>query len=588
MRVLEMRRTADDRPTTWRTRAATLLSLAVGAGLVVAALVGPGLLAVGAPDLTPARAGTGPAGLETASAQAALVTQEDERLLAQVRGVPWNTGPYTDLTHDAPALVLTPGHGPYDLDALLVLGAATRVDAATVELTTSVLVAPGAELVLAAPDTTLRLASGSAGFTSIVGWEGSVTLAGEPGRPLTVQSWDPAAAAPDRAVADGRSYVRVVGGALRTSDVALSDLGFWSGRTGGVALTGSNGTAATGSITTTRVRGGHYGLYSADSENLLVDGSSFDDSAVDGILLHRGSTGAVVANSSLRANGGNGLTADRGAADLTVRAVVTEANAADGIRIDGRPLAERPGPAGMALDGHAGFGVVDSTSRSNGGSGILVWDADDVLVRGNDVTGNRQGIVVRGASRGVTVDTNTVTRTAGAAIAVRGGPTLTDVVSNAISSAQTGVQVRDSVVRVRANTVDDVRRHALSFQGAATGSTAERNVLAGRGASSIDLRRTDPGVTVAVIGNTDEGWQVTRTRGQWLDDLFGNPLLGLWALVLLVPVVVGAIVRRRTPPAGPYPASAARPVLGPPPTGVPPARVRSAESDTRVTVVGVR
>lgn len=584
-----MRGTADDRATTWRTRAAMVASLLVGAGLVVATLAAPGLLAGRSPDPAPARVGAGPVGQEAAAAQAALVAQEDQRLLAQVRDVAWNTGPYTDPAHGAPALVLTPAPAPYDLDTLLGMGAATRVDAGTVDLTTSVLVAPGAELVLTAPDTTLRLASGGGGFTSIVGWQGSVTLAGEPGRPLTVQSWDPAAAAPDRTVRDGRAYVRVVGGTLRTSEVVLSDLGFWSGRTGGLALTGSEGTTATGSITGTAVRGGHYGLYSADSANLFVDGSSFDDSAVDGVLLHRGTTGAVVANSSMRVNGGNGLTADRGAQGVTVRAVVAEANAADGIRIDGRPVAERPGPAGMSLDGHAGFAVLDSTSRSNGGTGILLWDADDVLVRGNDVTGHREGIVVRGAARGVAVDTNTVTRTAGPAIAVRGGPTLTDLTSNAISDADTGVQVRDAVVRVLGNTVDDARGHALSFQGAANGSSAERNVLAGRGASSIDLRRLAPGAAVAVTANSDQGWQVVRTGGQRLHDLLGNPLLGLWVLVFGVPVVAGAIARRRTPPAVPYPASPARPGTGAPsPTGVPPHRVRAAGSDTRVTVVGTR
>lgn len=582
------------------------LSLLAGVGLVAAALHAPGLLAEAVPTSLPAAARPDPAQSGAARAQAALVGQEDERLLAQLRAVPWNTGPYLDILHGAPALVLTPSRSPYDLNSLLDLGAATRVDPGTVDLTTSVLVAPGADLVLHAPDTTLRMASGPTGFTSIVGWKATVALTGDPERPLTVRSWDAAAAGPDVTARDGRAYVRVVGGGLRTSDAAVLDLGFWSGRTGGLALTGDAGTAATGSITDTRVSRGHYGLYSEDSENLVVDGAVFDGSAADGVLLHRGSTGATVSNSSARDNGGNGVAADRGASEVTLRAVVAEYNSADGIRVDGRPLAERPGPAGMSLDGFAGFQVLDSASRSNGGSGILVWDADDVIVRGNEVTAGGEGIVVRGASERVRVAANTVTRTAGVAVAVRGGATLTDVGDNTIFGADTGVQVRDAVARVHDNVVDDARVHGVSFQGAANGSSAERNILSGQGSSSVDLRRLAPGAAVAAGGNLDEGWLVVRSGEQRLHDLLDHPLLALWALLFLAPVAATVLTRRktrvRTPSAGtlyagdlyaaPIGVAGGPPMIGPSPgrrAGEPPGRRRSPEgSNTRVTVVGPR
>ena len=38
-----------------------------------------------------------------------------------------------------------------------------------------------------------RMASTPAGFTSIVGWKGAVTMAGAAGKPLTITSWDPGA-----------------------------------------------------------------------------------------------------------------------------------------------------------------------------------------------------------------------------------------------------------------------------------------------------------------------------------------------------------------------------------------------------------
>lgn len=587
-----MRRTADDRSPSWRTRAAMTLSLLAGAGVVAAALVAPGL-PTGGPAAAPTADGLDSTRIEAARTQAALVAQEDDRLLTQLRAVPWNVGPYVDRDHGAPALILTPSRSPYGLASLVELGAATRVGPDTVALTTSVLVAPGADLVLDAPGTTLRMTSGAAGFTSLVGWKGSLELTGDPARPMTVRSWDPATGGPDRTAADGRAYLRVVGGELRTTDVELADLGFWSGRTGGLALTGVDGAAATGSLTATRVRGGHYGLYSETTADLVVDGSTFEGSTVDGVLLHRGSVGTTVADSTAAGNGGSGVAADRGASEVTVRAVVAESNAADGIRIDGRPPAEQPGPAGMSLDGHTDFRVLDSTARSNRGSGVLVWDADDVLVRGNTVSDNAEGVVVRGAAERVRLDTNAVSRSAGMGIAVRDGAGSVEVADNAVSGAQTGVQVRDSVVAVHDNRVTEARVHGLSFQGAVGGSSAERNVLAGQGAGSVDLRRVGVGASVGVAGNLDGDWLVVRSGEQRVHDLLGSsPLLLLWAGLFLVPVVATALTRRRARAATPYapragngPRTVMRQVERRRPA--PREQATTDGSDTRVTVVGL-
>ncbi len=57
--------------------------------------------------------------------------------------------------------------------------------------------------------------------------------------PFSITSWDESAAAPDTDEEDGRAYVRVRDGILMTSYADFSDLGYWSGRTGGLAVTGS-------------------------------------------------------------------------------------------------------------------------------------------------------------------------------------------------------------------------------------------------------------------------------------------------------------------------------------------------------------
>ncbi|MGH3777218.1 MAG: hypothetical protein ACRDRR_16045 [Pseudonocardiaceae bacterium] len=171
--------------------------------------------------------------------QAGLIAAEDTRLLAQFRAIP-TTGPaYLDRVHGAPTVILTARPARYTLESLLLLGAAQRIDATTVTLINSVLVGPGAHLTLHAPATTLRMTSTPTGFTSLVGWKGAIELTGTADHPLTLTSWDPATNSPDQQIADGRAYLRVIGSALQTHFATLSHLGFWSGRTGGPAVTGS-------------------------------------------------------------------------------------------------------------------------------------------------------------------------------------------------------------------------------------------------------------------------------------------------------------------------------------------------------------
>jgi parallel beta-helix repeat protein len=246
----------------------------------------------------------------------------------------------------------------------------------------------------------------------------------------------------------------------------------------------------------------------------------------------------------------------------------------------------------MSLDGHAGFRVTDSTSRANGGNGILVWDADDTVVEGNEVDRNAEGVVVRGAAQRVRVTANTVTRSAGAGIAVRDGAAAVAVTDNTVSGSATGVQVRDAVAVVRGNRVDGARAHGLSFQGAAGGSAAERNSLAGAGPSGLDLFRLDADAAVAVSDNLVQDWQVVRPGPLRLRDVLdGNPLLWLWTLLFLLPVAATRLVRRR-PRDRPYPwAQPPRPVgategpwPGSPPDGPPDPQAPR----TRVTVVEAR
>lgn len=539
-------------------RIAIGLSLLAFAAVLAAAVYVPGWLA-GSPQIHPVQA-IDPqlAQLEQARTQAALVTTEDTRLLSQLRGIPWNGLPYRNREHGMHTLVLTARPAPYTLDSLLILKAARRIDASTIVLMNSVLIGPGAQLILHAPGTTLRMISTPAGFTSIVGWKGAISITGAPDHPVTLTSWDPATGKPDQQVTDGRSYIRVAGSNLHTHFAGFSDLGFWSGRTGGLAVTGNDSAPGTGSITGTTVRANHYGLFSSDTLGLTVADSTFDHAAADGILLHQGSTGTTIRTSTTSSNAGSGIVANRGASEVTLSNVTVEHNGTDGIRFDGRPLADRPGAAGVSLDGQRGFRLQDSTIAFNAGNGVLVWDADDTVVTGTELVDNAEGIVVRDAANRTQISANTVTSSAGAAIAVRDGATDVAVGHNTIAGADTGVQVRAARAQVHDNTISAARVHGVSFQGAAQGSAAHGNTLAGSGPSGLDLARLDADAVAAVTvsNNSEEQWQVTRSLSDRLRWLFrDHPLLAMWTLLLLsiVASLLGRRRRRRRRPAHPYP-----------------------------------
>ncbi|GAB3658406.1 hypothetical protein GCM10027589_18940 [Actinocorallia lasiicapitis] len=86
----------------------------------------------------------------------------------------------------------------------------------------------------------LRMASSPTGFVSIISFGGRLRFSGSANAPTKVTSWDGKNNKPDLDPRDGRAYIRAIGGELAIDYTELSDLGFWSGRTGGVSATGTD------------------------------------------------------------------------------------------------------------------------------------------------------------------------------------------------------------------------------------------------------------------------------------------------------------------------------------------------------------
>jgi putative cofactor-binding repeat protein len=488
-----------------------------------------------------------------AERQSALLAQEDQRLLTLVTSVRPGSGPYLQDLGGVQTLVLTARGLDYGLADLRTLGAAQVQPDGAMLLTRHVFVAPGARLTVNAPGTTLRLRSDESGFVSLVAWKADLTLSGAGGRPLTVTSWDPGQHRPDLSTIDGRAYVRDVSGSMELRFVDASDLGFWAGRTSGVAWTGSSRTPATGAAINSTFRRNDYGAFASRGKGLTVADSDFSGNTVDGLLLHRSTADTTITRSTARDNGRHGFSADHGSELVSYLGVTAEQNGAHGIFYSGTPLSVGQSAGGASLRAYGQVKVSGGTFRKNGKAGLRVVGGKDVEITDAQVADNTDGIVLAGTATPTTVEHATVTGNRRFGISVRSASAT--VAGNELSGGETAIHVRDAAVAVTGNTVRRATRHAISVVGAATGSSLEHNSIGGRGPSGLDLYRVDAGVTVVQSGNDVTGWTQDRDNWTyWSNFVPTHPLLLLWVAVLGAPLSLTLRGRhqRITPGTTPY------------------------------------
>jgi hypothetical protein len=489
-----------------------------------------------------------------AERQHAALAEEDHRLLTLVGSIRPGSAPYLQRVDDVDTLVLTEGGPAYDLGDLVALRAAEAQPDGAVLLTVNVLVAPGARLTIDAPGSSVRLRSEPSGFVSLVAWKASLSLSGAAGAPLRVSSWDRDRQSVDSEVLDGRAYIRDVSGDMRIQDVYASDLGFWAGRTSGVAWTGSARTAASGSIAASVFSANHYGAFVSRGADLSVTGSSFVRNAVDGLSLHRGTATTTIRSTSALDNGRHGFSAAKGSVGLALTHVTAAGNAAYGIYFDGTALSEGASVGGASLRTYGGIEIAGGVLRNNGKAALRVVNGNDVSVRGTRVMDNRDGIVLADTAAPTTVQDVVVGGKHRLGISVTGGAAA--VSDNRVIGAQTAIQVRDATAAVTENVVADASNHAVSMVGEASGSSLVDNTISGRGPSGLDVYRLDPGVTVGQSGNDVRGW--TRDRDDWAywsTFIPNHPMMLLWVVLLGLPLAFARQNRRRRIPVGtaPYP-----------------------------------
>ena len=535
----------------------------------------------------------------------ALLTQAEDTRLISVRSIVNQaditgasaSGPYRLVTGKTYTLVLPARASAYTFSDLQELEPSTlvRQPDGSYLLGEDIVVDAGATLDIES-DTglVLRMSSTSDAFTSIVTLGGSLAIGGTETRPITISSWDPTTGKVDNDTTDGRSYIRVVGGNARLSYVNFNHLGFWSGVTGGVSLTGTqkadlgSAIANTGTPTTTlpkvfgtnllpatgagagtlsitpdlsgysyvsalvqnvNVSDDAFGLFVSSAQGVAVSHVSVSRSLVDGIVFHRDVTDSTITNTTSSHNAVDGVILTRATSGIELSTVTAEHNGHNGITIEGGALATGPNPTGVPVSTYGNNGVSNSNASDNGHYGIAIVGGTNMRVVGNTASNDVSGVVVSNAATGTSVRNNLVENSSKQGIALRNAGTNTLVQGNTIDGADIGIYARDAGGNIDHNTIQNAATHAITLVGGTGKSTIQENTLQGSGYSAVDTSRTT-GATVGV--NDEQHWVNTKPFNVVLGAIF-QPLTIMWiAIALVVIVSTMAMVGRRRIMAHPY------------------------------------
>lgn len=524
----------------------------------------------------------------------ALLVVAEERRLVEVRAIAnaaeWTGAaafkPYLLETGTLYTLVLTARDSAYTVDDLLTMSPSSFVrqpDGAYV-LSENIIVEEGATLSLREPGLDLRMLSTSTAFVSIVTIGGSLEVAGTADQPVKITSWDEDNGAVDTETSDGRAYIHVVGGNAEFVNADFEHLGFWSGMTGGVALTGTELAEAPAeeegaidpgnpvvfgneliptegeatvvdiapdlsgySYVTARVENATFsdnafGLFITSADGVTVNNSTISNSLVDGLVLHRDVKNTVVKNTTVTGSARDGFSLRRATTGVLFDRVTATENGRNGISLDGTALADGPNATGTTTEVYGNNIVQNSNSTENARYGIEVLGGVNITLSNNRALGNTTGIVVTDGASGVIVENNRVTGDGAQGISLRNAEPDAVVSGNTIIGAETGIYVRDAGGVFERNTIEGASNHAITLVGDTGTSVVEANTTEGTGLSPIDIARTDG---ASLVENKTGDWVSTKPLDVVLRQVF-QPLTVLWlSLGLLVLFTAVSGVGRR-------------------------------------------
>jgi len=498
-----------------------------------------------------------PATLATAGAasEAAIVTSEDTRLRTVLRMTPHIRQP-TDvsLQGSLTTLVLPAAASAYTAQALVRLGAMVLQPHNAALLVENVYVAAGATLILEGPALrTLYMESGNKGFATIVGWGGNLTFAGTVAHPLTITGWDRAAGVPAAGQGHGRSYIRDIDGRMILTEVRASRLGFWSGRTGGVAWTGLTSGPATGGAVDSTFTDDTYGAFVSRGSGITFVNDLFESNELDGLHIHRYSLHTRAISSSAVRNGANGFAVSPASEGTLLNDDIAEHNGGNGFYLDGRPLASGASASGVSVSPSAGTTVEYSAAVDNEKIGVLVEGGVTTVVKGDQVCGSTSAIEVKDGASETVVTGNTILCSPRSGISV--GPSAPGAVlaGNAIDGAKTALLISNSGrIQLDDNRVAGATVFGVNVRGTTSAVSGVGNSFSGSGFRVVGYRADTPAPSLA--GSDASGWTHHSRVTLW-SYLWFHPLAAMWLGIATLLLLTSRLSRRRRAQSHPYPAS---------------------------------
>jgi hypothetical protein len=490
-----------------------------------------------------------------ATREAAAVSAEDSRIRTMLHDAAHIYQPEVIPTRGAlPTLVLTAGQSSYTAADLVQYGALVLLPHDAGLLLDNVFVSTNARLDLGGPTLrTLYMDNGSGGFTTIVAWGGSLSFYGTTGQPMTIMGWDRTIDAPAADSGNGRSYIREVAGKMTLSNVRVSSLGFWSGRTGGVAWTGVIGSPSTGGATDSTFTDNTYGAFVSRGSGVAFRDDLFEFNELDGLHIHRYSVDSSVISSSASRNGGNGFLVSPATASTLLEDDVSEHNAGNGYFIDGKPLATGASASGGAVTPGSGTVIEDSAALDNGEIGILVEGGTSTVLEGDQVCASITAVAVRdGVTDGVLTG-NYVSCDPRSGFSIGPSTPGLTVSGNTVVGPRTGFLITASgPIELDGNRITAATVFGISARGASSKVTGVDNVIAGSGFRAIDARADAS--TPALAATNVSGW-VYHGKTTFWSYLRFHPLAALWLSILILVLLAWVWSHRRRLPSHPYPAS---------------------------------
>lgn len=472
------------------------------------------------------------------------------RLSSAAKSTPFraSTGPAQSTT-----LVLPSRELPYTLSELRARFADSfeRIDATALLLKEHILAGPRARLSLTQADAAeLRLLSGPARFVSLVGYHGEVRIAGDAQQRIVVRSWDAAAQAADALLGDGRAFVIAYGGRMDINQAEFYDLGFGTGRTSGVGWKGFADDRSRGDVLNSRFERNLFGAYTFEAEGMHWINNVFANNISYGFDPHDFSNNFLVEGNQAFGNGTHGIIFSRGCSGNIIRRNSSYQNAVNGIMIDDGKVADDGDPRHAAAV-PSNDNIIEANEVWGNQVGIVLEGGTRNIVRANLLSGNQFGIRLKNAASGNTVRENTIGSSTDLAIQIYGRSIQNRIANNRIIGGQGGILIQHSAGNtIEHNQISAIVGRGMAFTGNVADMVVANNVLGGRGTAPIDLTEAR-GVSIEqLVNNQTSAWDLTGppTRNERIMMFIEHhPAIVLWVIILLIPLGMRLLLRRRAP-----------------------------------------